>query len=113
MFVPKRQNLSQAPQDRFSGPQTQRHPPPNFPYPNTINNLKLPERDGEIMHSMDETTTDAAFERETTDPSAALPAIEQQIMEQAVADIWEYWDACGYGFELEAATGTIDVQKVA
>ena len=38
---------------------------------------------------------------------------EQQIMEQAVADIWEYWDACGYGFELEAATGTIDVQKVA
>ena len=23
MFVPKRQNLSQAPQDRFSGPQTQ------------------------------------------------------------------------------------------
>ena len=53
---------------------SQRHPPPNFPYPNTINNLKLPEQDGEIMHSMDETTTDAAFERETTDPSAALPA---------------------------------------
>ena len=49
---------------------SQRHPPPNFPYPNTINNLKLPERDEEIMHSMDETTTntptDAAFERETT-----------------------------------------------
>ena len=40
---------------------------------------KLPERDGEIMHSMDETTTDAAFERETTDPSAALPAIEKQL----------------------------------
>ena len=49
---------------------SQRHPPPNLPYPNTINNLKLPERDEEIMHSMDETTTntptDAAFERETT-----------------------------------------------
>ncbi len=160
MFVPKRQNLSQAPQDRFSGPQTQngypgwaagilsqRHPPPNFPYPNTINNLKLPERDGEIMHSMYE-TTDAAFERETTitlsdgdtlvriwtsqhhviqhlrkdkrftettDPSRCtteeaeftIPRTEwtpwggakhrrqltdeQQIMEQAVADIWEYW----------------------
>ena len=57
---------------------------------------KLPERDGEIMHSMDETTTDAAFERETTDPSAALPAIEKQIREQVAADIWEYWDACGY-----------------
>ena len=60
---------------------------------------KLPERDGEIMHSMDETTTDAAFEHETTDPSAALPAIEKQIMEQVAADIWEYWDACGYGFD--------------
>ena len=34
--------------------------------PSAINNLKLLERDGEIMHSMDETTTDAAFERETT-----------------------------------------------
>lgn len=31
-----------------------------------LTNWKLPERDGEIMHSMDETTTDAAFERETT-----------------------------------------------
>ena len=42
------------------------------------------------MHSMDETTTDAAFERETTDPSRCTTD-EQQIMEQAVADIWEYW----------------------
>ena len=66
------------------------------------------------MHSMDETTTDAAFERETTDPSRCtteeaeftIPRTEwtpwggakhrrqltdeQQIREQ-VADIWEYW----------------------
>lgn len=133
---------------RSGGILSQRHPPPNFPYPNTINNLKLPERDGEIMHSMDETTTDAAFERETTitlsdgdtlvriwtsqhhviqhlrkdkrftettDPSRCITeeaeftiprtewtpwggakhlrqlTDEQQIMEQAVADIWEYW----------------------
>ena len=79
----------------------------------------MPERDGEIMHSMDETTTntptDAAFERETTDPSRCtteeaeftIPRTEwtpwggakhrrqltdeQQIREQVAADIWEYW----------------------
>lgn len=45
------------------------------------------------MHSMDE-TTDAAFERETTDPSRCTTD-EQQIREQVAADIWEYWDACG------------------
>ena len=81
---------------------SQRHPPPNFPYPNTINNLKLPEQDGEIMHSMDETTTDAAFERETTDPSRCTTD-EQQIMEQAVADIWEYWPFSRTARYLEAS----------
>lgn len=35
MFVPKRQNLSQAPQDH---PRAYGDDP--FPYPNTINNLK-------------------------------------------------------------------------
>ena len=69
--------------------------------------------DLEQMHEIAELDRDLTRDRVRDILTAALPAIEKQIREQVAADIWEYWDACGYGFELEAATGTIDVQKVA